>query len=197
MQMPKATGMNSRRNIPGAPRNILGATNSLPGCEQCWWHGFKVSCGFVRSSRMRRDHSNKERELRMSNYDKIICNICKKWLTSKFLEIPRQLLANSLGDFVTKSDVEEHWDIPKEPQDKEVPVHNDNLGASPIHCVISRMKIGKGRLQYWASTDQHLWHSRARIWIRGQFQYFMWHVDLCLLLHLLHIILKFINYDLI
>ena len=34
-QMPKATGTNSGRNIPGAPRNILGAANSLPGYERC------------------------------------------------------------------------------------------------------------------------------------------------------------------
>ena len=29
-QVPKDTGVNSRGNIPGAPRNILGAANSLP-----------------------------------------------------------------------------------------------------------------------------------------------------------------------
>ena len=51
----------------------------------------------------------------MSNYDKLRCDICEKWLTLKFLEIPRQLLANSLGDFVNESDVEEHRDVPKEP----------------------------------------------------------------------------------
>ena len=43
----------------------------------------------------------------MSNYDEIICDICEKWLTLKFLEIPRQLLANYVGDFVDESDVEE------------------------------------------------------------------------------------------
>ena len=147
--MLKAMGMNSRKNIPGAPRNIFGAANSLPGYEWCRCCGFKLSCGLVRLLRMRRDHSNKEWELRMSNYDKIICDICKKWLTLKFLEIPRQLLANSLGDFVKNSDVKEHRDVPKEPQDEGVPAHNDNLGASPIHCVIGCVKMGK----WWEMVD--------------------------------------------
>ena len=117
-QMPKATGTNSRRNIPGAPRNILGAVNSLPGYEWCRCHGFKASCGLVRSSRMCRDHVNKEKEPRMSNYDKVRCDICEKWLTLQFLEIPRQLLPNSLGDLVDEFDVEEHRNVPKEPQDE-------------------------------------------------------------------------------
>ena len=79
----------------------------------------------------------------MSNYDEIICDICEKWLTLKFLEIPRQLLANYPGDFVDGSDVEEHRNVPKEPQGEGLPAHNDNLGASPIHCVTGRVKMGK------------------------------------------------------
>ena len=88
----------------------------------------------------------------MSNYNKIICDIHKKWLTLKFLEIPRQLLANSLGDFVNESDVEEYRDIPKEPQDEGVPAHNDNLGASPIYCVIGHVKMGK----WWGMVDRSI-----------------------------------------
>ena len=77
MQMPKVTGTNSRKNIPGVPRSILVTANSLPGCKWCWYRGFKVSCGFVRSLRLRRDHTNRETELKMSNYNKIKCDICK------------------------------------------------------------------------------------------------------------------------
>ena len=44
----------------------------------------------------------------MSNYDKISCDICEQWLTLQFLEIHRQLLANSLGYLVDEFDVDEH-----------------------------------------------------------------------------------------
>jgi hypothetical protein len=50
-QMLKATGSNSRRNIPEASGNILGAANSLPGYKRCWCHGFEIGCGLIRSSR--------------------------------------------------------------------------------------------------------------------------------------------------
>ena len=128
-QIPKTTETNSRRNIPGAPRSILGAANALPGYERCRCRGFKTGCGLVRSSRTRLDHSNKEKELRTSNYDKIRHDICEQWLTLQFIEIHRHLLANSLGDLVDKFDVQEHWNAPKEPQDEEVPEHNVDLGV--------------------------------------------------------------------
>ena len=67
---------------------------------QCWYCTFKVSCGFVRSSRTRRDHTNEEKELKMSDYNKIKRDICEQSLTLNFLEIHRQLLANFLGDLV-------------------------------------------------------------------------------------------------
>ena len=63
----------------------------------------------------------------MSNYDKIRCDICEQSLTLQFLETHRQLLANSLG--VDEFDVEEHRNIPKEPQDEGVPEHNVDFGA--------------------------------------------------------------------
>ena len=66
-QFTEVTGMNSRNNIPGAPRNILGTTNFLPGCGQCCCCGFKVGCGLVRLLRTHQDHENREEELRMSN----------------------------------------------------------------------------------------------------------------------------------
>ena len=47
----------------------------------------QVGCGLVRSSRTRRDHSNKEKDLMMSNYDKIGRYICGQWLTLQFIEI--------------------------------------------------------------------------------------------------------------
>ena len=65
----------------------------------------------------------------MSNYDKIKRDICKQSLTINFLEIHRQLLANSLRDFVDEFDVEEHWNVSKEPQDEIVSEHSVDLGA--------------------------------------------------------------------
>ena len=46
-----------------------------------------------------------------------------------FLEICRQPLANSLGDLFDEFDLEEHQNVPKEPQDKRVSEHNVNLGV--------------------------------------------------------------------
>ena len=83
------------------PETYWGAANFLPGYERCWCRGFKVGSGLVRSSRTRRDHSNKEKELIMSNYDKIRRAIGEQWLTLQFLEIHRELLANSLGGWST------------------------------------------------------------------------------------------------
>ena len=65
----------------------------------------------------------------MSNYDKIRRDICEQWLTLQFLEILRQVLADSLGDLVDEFDVEEHRNAPKEPQDEGGPEHNVDLGA--------------------------------------------------------------------
>ena len=47
----------------------------------------------------------------------------------QFIETHRQLLANSLGEMVDESDVEDHRDVPKEPQDEGVPEHNVDLGT--------------------------------------------------------------------
>ena len=85
----------------------------------------------------------------MSNYEKKRCDICKQWLTLQFIEIHRQLLANFIGDLVDELDVEEHRNVPKEPQDEGVPEHNVDLGADTIHCVISHVKVGK----WWGIVD--------------------------------------------
>ena len=66
----------------------------------------------------------------MSNYDKNRRYICEQWLTLQFIEIHKQPLANSLGDLVDEFDVEEHLNVPDEPQDEGVPEHNVDLVAS-------------------------------------------------------------------
>jgi len=127
-QMPKATEQYSRRNLPEVHRNILKPAKSLPGYEQCWCHGYKIGCGLIRTPRSHQNHKNKEIRVNISNEHKIRCDICK-WPTVQLHEIHREPLADSLRGLVDGFNATKYRNIPKEPQDKGVPVHNADLGV--------------------------------------------------------------------
>jgi len=61
-QMPKATGRNSKKNVPTMSSNRSMVARHLPGYQRCWCRSFNVGCGRVSSLRMRQHHALKERK---------------------------------------------------------------------------------------------------------------------------------------
>jgi len=69
-RMPKATGRNSKQNVPTISSNRSITAKRLPGYQWCWCRGFNVGCGHVRSLRTRRHHALKEGRIIEGNYGK-------------------------------------------------------------------------------------------------------------------------------
>jgi len=109
-QMPKEKREKSKRNAPRASCNRSGAARPLPGYEWCWCRGFNISCGSIRAWKTCQLHALKERKIRNESQAHLLVDF----------------LADSIKEFNVE-DVEDRWDTPGQPQDKEGPVDKVDL----------------------------------------------------------------------
>jgi len=123
------------RHAPKAPKSKSGAARPPAGLEQCWCHGFNVSCGLTRSDQTCQLHTIRERKCIKSIISTMTCYIHRQSLILQFLEKQVGLLVDILKKSIYKVDVEDHFNVPRRLQDKGVPVDDVNLetGDGQLH----------------------------------------------------------------